>query len=59
MANEHDLTVAALKSAIQLEIDGKEYYLKMSAGSGNAMGKNYFNLWPRRRTCTAKNLKDI
>jgi rubrerythrin len=42
LANEHDQTVAALESAIQLEIDGKEYYLKMSSGSGNEMGKKLF-----------------
>jgi rubrerythrin len=42
LANEQDRTVAALKSAIQLEIDGKEFYLKMSSGSGNAMGKKLF-----------------
>ena len=43
MANEQALTVAALEAAIQIEIDGKEFYLKMSQGSGNAMGKKLFS----------------
>jgi len=42
LANEQVLTVSALESAIQLEIDGKEFYLRMSGGSGNAMGKKLF-----------------
>ena len=42
MANEHDLTVAALEDALKLEIDGKEYYLKISSSSFNPMGKKLF-----------------
>jgi rubrerythrin len=42
LANEQALTVAALEASIKLEIDGKEYYLKMSGGSGNEMGKKLF-----------------
>ncbi len=42
MANEQALTVAALKAAIKLEIDGKEYYQKMSQGTANDMGKKLF-----------------
>jgi rubrerythrin len=42
LANEQILTTAALESAIKLETDGKAYYLKMSLGSGNAMGKKLF-----------------
>jgi len=39
MENEHDKTAAALKLAIQMEIDGKEYYLKASQESGNELGR--------------------
>ncbi len=39
MATEHDKTLEALQIAIQMEIDGKEYYLKASQQSTNELGK--------------------
>ena len=39
MDNEQNKTLEALQTAIQMEIDGKEYYLKASRESGNALGK--------------------
>ena len=39
MTNEQDNTLSALRYAIQMEIDGKGYYLKASEKSGNEMGK--------------------
>jgi len=39
MGTEHDKTVTALRMAIQMEKDGKEYYLKASQESGNELGK--------------------
>jgi rubrerythrin len=36
---EQDRTLQALKVAIQMEIDGKAYYLKASRESGNELGK--------------------
>jgi len=39
MTSEQEKTLAVLKTAIQMEIDGKEYYLKASQESGNEMGK--------------------
>ena len=39
MANEQDRTLEAIKTAIQMEIDGKEYYLKASQASGNELGR--------------------
>jgi len=39
MAMEQDKTLAALQTAIQMEIDGKEYYLKVSRESNNELGK--------------------
>jgi len=37
--SEQDKTLKALQTAIQMEIDGKEYYLKASRESGNELGK--------------------
>ena len=39
METEQDKTLDALKIAIKMEIDGKEYYLKASQESGNELGK--------------------
>jgi rubrerythrin len=39
MATEQDKTLGALKTAIQMEIDGKEFYLKASQASSNGLGK--------------------
>jgi rubrerythrin len=42
MAKEQDTTSAALQTAIQMEIDGKEFYLKSSQASTNELGKKLF-----------------
>ena len=39
MADEQDKTLDGLKMAIQMEVDGKEFYTKASGGSGNDLGK--------------------
>jgi rubrerythrin len=39
METEQDKTLKALQIAIQMEIDGKQYYLKASQESGNKLGK--------------------
>ncbi len=39
MVTEQDKTLDALQIAIQMEIDGKEYYLKVSQESSNELGK--------------------
>ncbi len=39
MVTEQDKTLGALQIAIQMEIDGKEYYLKASQESSNELGK--------------------
>ena len=39
MSTEQDKTLAALQYAIQMEIDGKEYYLKASEAASNETGK--------------------
>ncbi len=38
MAEEQKTTLDALKTAIQMEIDGKEFYLKASEASSNELG---------------------
>ncbi len=40
MVTEQAKTLAALKKAIQMEIDGRNFYLKAGAGSSNELGKN-------------------
>ncbi len=39
METEQNKTLRALQIAIQMEIDGKEYYLKASRESSNELGK--------------------
>ena len=39
MVTEQDKTLEALQIAIQMEIDGKAFYLKASQESGNELGK--------------------
>lgn len=39
MVNDQDKTLEALQIAIQMEIDGKEYYLRASQESSNELGK--------------------
>ena len=39
MENEQDKTTAALQSAIQMEKDGKKFYLNASQASSNELGK--------------------
>jgi rubrerythrin len=40
MTGEQETTTAALRTAIQMEIDGKEFYLKASRASRNELGQN-------------------
>ncbi len=39
MPTEHDKTRGVLETAIQMEIDGKEFYMKASQASNNELGK--------------------
>jgi rubrerythrin len=39
MAGEQETTIAALKTSIKMEIDGKEFYDKSSQASTNELGK--------------------
>src|SRR4030042_1512460 len=42
MNEEHSKTLEAIKVAIQMEIDGKEYYQKASRQSDNKVGRELF-----------------
>ena len=39
MTSEQDKTLKGIQVAIQMEIDGKDYYLKASQESGDQLGK--------------------
>ena len=43
MITEQEKTLEVLQMAIQMEIDGKEYYLKTSQESGNELGTQLLN----------------
>lgn len=40
MASEQERTLDALKTALQIEVEGKEFYTRASQESGNELGKN-------------------
>lgn len=42
MSDEHEETKAVIRTAIQMEIDGKAFYLKAAGRSGNELGKKLF-----------------
>ena len=42
MVTEQDKTLAAIQTAIQMEIDGKEYYHQLSQSSGSQQGRELF-----------------
>lgn len=42
MKTEQDKTLEALQIAIQMEVDGKEYYQRVSQSSGNQLGRGLF-----------------
>ena len=42
MSDEQETTLEVIKTAIQMEIDGKAFYLKASNLSGNELGKKLF-----------------
>lgn len=43
MATEQEKTLAAVRRAMQMEIDGKEFYLRAARASGNPLGSKLFN----------------
>jgi rubrerythrin len=59
MTTEQDRTLEALKIAIQMEIDGKEYYLKASRESGNEMGKKLLQSLAEEEDCHRQKFQSI
>jgi rubrerythrin len=43
MANEQEITIKALQTSIQMEIDGKAFYVKAGGAATNKLGKNLLN----------------
>ena len=42
MSQEHDASLAALQTALKMEEDGKEFYLKAAKASDNKLGSHLF-----------------
>jgi rubrerythrin len=59
MDNEQSKTLEALKTAIQMEIDGKEYYLKASWSSGNPMGEKLFKTLAKEEDSHRQRFEEI
>ena len=59
MTKEQDKSVAALEKAIQMEIDGKEYYLKASEKTGNELGKKLLQSLAAEEDIHRKIFEDI
>ncbi len=59
MVTEHDKTLEALQIAIQMEIDGKEYYLRVSQSSGNQLGRQLFQSLAAEEDLHQQKFKEI
>ena len=59
MTQEQDRTVKALEKGIKMEIDGKEFYLKASANTGNEMGKTLLQSLAAEEDIHRKVFEDI
>lgn len=59
MAKEQSTVIKALKTAIQMEIDGKEFYLKASRASQNELGKKLLNELAAEEDLHRKVFEDI
>ncbi len=59
MVTEHDKTLEALQIAIQMEIDGKEYYLKASQQSSNELGKKLLESLAREEDTHRRKFEEI
>jgi rubrerythrin len=59
MVKEHDVTLAGLKTAIQMEFDGKEFYLKSSRASTNDMGKKLLGQLAKEEDIHRKDFEKI
>ncbi len=59
MTKEQDKSEAALEKAIQMEIDGKEYYLKASEKTSNELGKKLLQSLAAEEDIHRKVFEDI
>ncbi|MFC2057173.1 ferritin family protein [Chloroflexota bacterium] len=59
MSTEQDKTLEALQIAIKMEIDGKEYYLKASQKSSNALGKKLLQSLATEEDCHRRKFEEI
>ena len=59
MATEQERILAALQTAIQMEIDGKEYYLKASKESSNDLGKKLLQSMAAEEDVHKQKFKEI
>jgi rubrerythrin len=57
--SEQDKTLKALQTAIQMEIDGKQYYLKASQQSGNELGKKLLKTLAAEEDIHRQKFEDI
>ncbi len=59
MKTEQNKTLETLQIAIQMEIDGKEYYRKASQNSGNQLGKELFQSLAAEEDIHRQKFKEI
>jgi len=59
MVTEQEKTMAALRTAIQMEIDGKEFYLKTSQSSRNPLGIRLFQTLAKEEDNHRQKFEDI
>ena len=59
MVTEHEKTLQALQTAIQMEIDGKEFYFKASQKSRNEMGKKLLKQLAAEEDIHRQNFEEI
>jgi rubrerythrin len=59
MAKEQERTLEGLKTAIQMEIDGKRFYQKASQASRNPLGKKLLSTLAEEEDVHRRNFEDI
>lgn len=59
MVMEQGKTLEVLKIALQMEIDGKKYYQKVSRSSDNQMGKQLFQSLAEEEDCHRQRFEEI
>ena len=59
MTDEQERALKALKQAIQMEIDGKEYYLKASQKASNELGNRLLQSLAAEEDIHRKAFEDI